>query len=741
MTQLESRPASLSSRQSEPLLLSSHHSPRSGEWDKLRGKDEGHLSQDKTRITWQSGPSMDKPSQQLSISNTTREPRKVICSKSKLSALGNLALFHLPAISITLVLVVLNLIELQWPYGHPTSEEFNALQFAAKAHESFIIMSVVDILLHRISYGLLCGEIGGVSLGFLSSPFHLASPVQYLVSWEFWGTVSNPGRNRRFHAITTCLILLLVLIGVAASPFSAILMIPRLGWWQPGDGGVMLYSGATYVKLDAKDPYPNELVSQTALSKDYCEWSFIGSAMCDQPNIRPMIEGVLSPHDDLVPLAPFYHNISFCRYGFLTPDRTITYTMYSTEYRKSQFHYWTAATAPMAFATLPLLNDAFYNSPETSNWLVRSRPDPSSGMNTWKQPLVAVSCSESADSLSGNEDSVEFQFNTSFPGRFSVDVDLKAELASLNDTQLDEGEQYYQPEPIFLDLQSQVPIPISAMIMFVGKVTSLKEDIQSVDSKPRLCLVQARWASADIWLEGQSLPAVKSELGMTLESIPSFLEQNSSSETVIKMHGSWLSGIENRTAGRNSSYRQGLDICNKAAYSNTSLHTFLAVYLTDALSLLYSLDFAADLQSVPDDGSHLAIEQTLYTYQYAYTFRNGTTILIAMVVLLLHVVIALSHTGIIIFSSTPWASSGWGSFGQLMALALRSRGIEGLGNVGAGVASSQTWKREVSVRDLVDENRLEMVLGAGGSGSEDRAEKEGEDRRRMRNVKPGAKYS
>lgn len=168
---------------------------------------------------------------------TQEEQPKEVIHYGKASALLHFALFPAPAIVITVGLYSIHILGLQWKSGHPTSNELSALLFAAKVHESFIIVSLTDILLHRIQYGLLGND--GLALGYLSSVFQMGSPIRYLVSWEFWGTLLNPTRNRMFHGITGATIIFIALLSIGASPFSATAMIPRLGWWEtPFDDGV-----------------------------------------------------------------------------------------------------------------------------------------------------------------------------------------------------------------------------------------------------------------------------------------------------------------------------------------------------------------------------------------------------------------------------------------------------------------------------------------------------------------------
>jgi hypothetical protein len=98
----------------------------------------------------------------------------------------HLALFHLPAVGITLSLVVLYSVHIRW--GNLSDEQLSYLQFAAKGHEALILVSLTDILIHRIRYNLLQGK-NGVPLGFLTSSFIIGSPISYFFSWELWASL------------------------------------------------------------------------------------------------------------------------------------------------------------------------------------------------------------------------------------------------------------------------------------------------------------------------------------------------------------------------------------------------------------------------------------------------------------------------------------------------------------------------------------------------------------------------
>ncbi|KAH7268582.1 hypothetical protein MRS44_011148 [Fusarium solani] len=641
---------------------------------------------------------------------------KALCSTNRLSAFGDFALFHLPAIIITLVVSALNLKELQWPYSHPTSEELNALQFAAKAHESLIVMSLGDILLQRISYGLLSNDVGGVSLGFLSSPFYLSSPVPYLFSWEFWGTILGPVANRRFHRVTSGLIIILILIGVASNPLSAILMIPRLGWWERQETNLGWSFKHGFHFVDTKDPYLMYL--EGSIPHFYSDMADIAS-YADADNyrdqrIRPMIEATFSDpwqtDGDLLNIAPRFVNVSISRLPTSLPERPISYSVYNSSTFVPSFldegnPLSIVATAPKVFVSYWLGESMTINRDEL-NLLIRSRPSPSSSLKAWKQPVVAVSCSVENEVDLQKDEWVEFDFYDSFHGNFTTKLSTKTDLAFLSNTSLDEA------EPAYLDIHNKIPARISAAMLFVDNANGTR--VRPLERGPhfRLCLVQARWVEANVWITSDSLPAVQTDIAIPkdlFEGWPPYLVD------VIQMNATWLADIGNATKPwdvepRNSTYRQALDICNSEplAQPASCISTFLAVYLTDALSLLHTATYS---DIFPGDDATI-IEQTIYSYRYAYSSHNSKTIILALTVLLLHVVIAISHGAIILLSPRPWTSSGWRGFGQLLALALGSRAIEGMGNVGDGTSGPQLWNELLAVKENADEQRLEIVAGA-----------------------------
>ncbi|CAM1504257.1 Fc.00g018480.m01.CDS01 [Cosmosporella sp. VM-42] len=162
-------------------------------------------------------------------------------------------------------------------------------------------------------------------------------------------------------------------------------------------------------------------------------------------------------------------------------------------------------------------------------------------MTKWKQPLVAVSCNSTTTIPSIHDDDWSFSFYNSFHGNFSVRVDLQSKFGSLKNVPLNGSQPYYKPGPLFLDLQGQVPVPISAAILLMKHVTqSLDKEERPDDHLPNthLCIVQTRWIDTNVWITGQSIPAALSDIGIPIEGIKSYLQQASNRKDVIRLHAS-----------------------------------------------------------------------------------------------------------------------------------------------------------------------------------------------------------
>ncbi|KAF7959201.1 hypothetical protein EAE96_002716 [Botrytis aclada] len=137
--------------------------------------------------------------------------------------------FHLLPITITIILLLLNSLEIFsdsiGPDVDNLNARLNALQFAAKMQEILISAS-----LSTMGLSLLQNEIlnGGIPLGGFLAGFRI-NDLGSLVSPGLWAVGSRGTKKLLLIALTLALLTILAAI---CGPASAILMLPSLGWWE-----------------------------------------------------------------------------------------------------------------------------------------------------------------------------------------------------------------------------------------------------------------------------------------------------------------------------------------------------------------------------------------------------------------------------------------------------------------------------------------------------------------------------
>ncbi|XEU95117.1 hypothetical protein FSHL1_000401 [Fusarium sambucinum] len=691
--------------------------------DRITGPEEADdISQDFDSST----QNLSRPSTQDSntpppkIVHTSELPKKV-CRSGILSVLGHLALFHLPSVAITLTLVALYSVNLRW--GSVSDEQLSYLQFAAKGHETLIIVSLADILMHRIRYTLLQDK-NGVPLGFLSSSFIIGSPVSYFFSLELWTPLLRP-RTKGKHAsicikLAGILIVVFIIISVAAAPLSAIAIIPRSKLWhirapKEAERHISFIDGPLWetdlVLGFSYPPYPRNTMI-LALDR-------VGSVLVDaQDNHTRQIT-----------------NVSFVSY-----QRSISVTLDAHDLQ-GKVQSLAVATSPMA--ALQESFDGWRDKPKNvitkprqkvlgdrfePGWATRAnltgaekrkefRRAPTS---RWKQPIVAVECS-SNETTNGT---ATFMFNSNITdNKVLLDAedndDFRAFLKNgiesntkLQDLENPERNKTLDPRPIhslFLDLPGN---RTSAAILFLH---SIDRDRGSLS----LCRIYSRWVEADTWLEhGESV--YRSHLETPLTDIEAQFRSFTMADDLINMNKDWLNATSESLSSPPTSQYETIG------------------------EFSYTYPARSYREHLPKTGD-VAILREYFVGGYGYDWKSSRTIPFAFAVLLLHVLIVVIHTTIVLWSRHPWHSSSWGTFGQMMVLALRSRALDGLGSVGAGVSSSQTWSASVSVRVADGEDRLEMVVQneKGVHSQYQKVDGEGEEEEFDRGpslVQPGVKY-
>ncbi|KAH6972833.1 hypothetical protein BKA56DRAFT_492314 [Ilyonectria sp. MPI-CAGE-AT-0026] len=642
------------------------------------------------------------------------EPSKVVCSEEKKRALRHFALIHLPSITITLVLLSFYISNLQW--AQPTNEQLNSLQFAAKAHEASVLVSLTDILLHRICYGLI--EDGGIPLGFISSAFHLGSPIRYLVSWELWGVLLKPAANRLLHRMTGILIIFISLLAISSGPLSAIIMIPRQGW--------------SLLERDSRFNtwFINDLVFETSLDSRHAQNALGQRESTSSPTLlldtlNPLIRDVTNLPENVLGHGNtniFLGNISYSAFPSYY-HLTWRYISLFADFDPTQPDFLVTATCPMKFVAMSLLQYISSFRSNTTEWLVKSaqkRTD-SPDLLKWKQPSVSVSCSDAWM----DKGIAAFKFNSKvLKDTIFLNVNNNSSLNQLDGIETPPGPVSYR----FLNIGHTTSQPISASILWTPVNASLL--------RLSLCIISAHWAQADIWIEKKS-NVIQSHLDLPINDGFGRSKESSLTKDLIRMGDGWLTGIDFLdVTPSNSTYQQMLRFCgNKHGFLESCLPMSLATHLADALSGSYHMEmdsthgqyerkywffrdrfspYTSHTEAVhineKDPQNSTIVHNTVYSRSFIYKFLNSRAIPFAFAILILHIIIVLVHMATILFSSHPWHSSSWGSVGQMLILALRSTSPTGLGKIGGGVESSQTWTATARVRAVGENQQLEIVL-------------------------------
>ncbi|KAH7159324.1 hypothetical protein DER46DRAFT_507962, partial [Fusarium sp. MPI-SDFR-AT-0072] len=644
------------------------------------------------------------------------EPLKEVCSNNRSSALRHFIFFHLPAVLATTTLLVLHATNIRWDPSHPNIDELAALQFAAKAQESLILMSLTDVLLHRVRYGLLGRN--GVPLGFLSSPFNIGFSLRYLVSREFWSPTLNPAAKRLFNAGTAAMILLFALLGLAAGPSSAIAMIPRFDWWELSMSLSDL-NISDYRLTVIRDPYAMKVASKHIPSEEFCP--LVKNQTCVNQNLSMIFQ-------TLERLEPWELGPKPIQLGNITAPSPLS----GLPHRQITLSTATFGGGTMAYAATPMefLTDGFQSDSwmfEDGQYLIRSEAMVPTGRGKWKQPLVAVHCSYVNLISPFNIKSPSFEFEDTLYDAFSVTadfVDFNGTVEYLMKIPTTAGGYVTRSvNPILLEIQHLLPVPVAASIFFAHSYTIPYQDQPKGKVEPwiemGLCLVQARWVEADVWLYLKQSQDIQTHMGFPLSDAMKYMRQNFEPKDTIEMTVEWLRdiGVPPRSVGsqqENPAYLQIMKSCineeTRDFSTSTCLPGFLATYLTNALARITSInDEDIPISQIPD-ANFTVIYNTFYEQVSAYGFRSSTALRLAFSVLFLQVAIALIHLTVVVCVRRPWHGSGCENFGQMLTLALRSEPPDELGNVGAGVRKARTWKLVTVVREIADSGQLEMAI-------------------------------
>jgi len=147
----------------------------------------------------------------------------------------------------------------------------------------------------------------------------------------------------------------------------------------------------------------------------------------------------------------------------------------------------------------------------------------------------------------------------------------------------------------------------------------------------------------------------------------------------------------------------------------------VALVSDDSGSYLQNWGINASLESTSIttniDPDWLELNFSSYRQGWSYGL-TGKTIKFGLAVLVLHLIIAVIHTGIVVGSRDVWTTKSWSSMGELLVLAINSSHSEKLQNTCAGISLSSTWRKTVKIRET-EQGHLGLVVDDDEPGQDD----------------------
>ena len=191
--------------------------------------------------------------QYTATGKTCEEHTKIAIRKSRTIALLR-AVIHIVPVSVALWEISLNL---STYYVGATIQSQAYYQFAAKVHEMSAQASLAAIVFSYVSHEMSLGQ--GLPFGALFSGLQVSQP-SYLWSMELWGSICSQYIPLERRVVMVAVTSLAVMLSATVGPSSAILLIPRLGYWPAGSTDI-------WINSTSQDLWPDRYVHTEALTR------------------------------------------------------------------------------------------------------------------------------------------------------------------------------------------------------------------------------------------------------------------------------------------------------------------------------------------------------------------------------------------------------------------------------------------------------------------------------------------
>lgn len=706
------------------------------------------------------------------VSNPPRENLKIAFSKKKRNVLYVAAIFHLPAVALTLVLIGLYVSHATWPSPGPSNNILNSIQFAAKIHEGLAFGSITQIVFHRLRHELL-GE-HGLPFGLVTAAFQITS-IPYFFSKQFWSPMRTIHRSPHQTLTFTLLISALVLVS-ALGPSSAIVMMPRLGWspvsmsaLSPEDARGQRVTRDVFIGSSYSDLYTSNISGDNS-RLDVCTQWFATTgdypAECPSSGWRDLVASLtalfLTTENKAASRAESPVNLTV---SGLVGSRIVTGNglTWSNDSQENTIAY---ATTPSDFlmSALNWKSSEIQGSEPSPQF--RIRPDPpnirTNETASWLQPFVVVQCSSNATDIVYrknlpseldpslppsphyfNIDDIPFSFlkGTRKPQNISLSTANLNEkfAAALNATR---STRTTSVQGAFIHLDDQLDRAGSTAMIFTTVYEGL---FQEVD----LCIAETSWIESDIELVRNATASPVPSSGVHFDLGAMLNDTSSKTRPAINLGMDWIESLNqlvpvigNLDGGEEVHFFDYIaSFCSLATLKQRCQSVFAASFLADAISrsqnvhpsvyfskngsdsgreynVIHSAAYTQgsnaattrplDVDDLEDADLYINIPFVFSRYAYGYRLDNLTVVL-AMAVLLLHMALVIVHV-LIGFCGSSWSSMAWSGLGELLALGIQSDRTPLLQNTGAGVSESSVWRLKTAIRELESEQRLQLVL-------------------------------
>ena len=700
------------------------------------------------------------------------EPRKVAVDGRRWVALLR-CIPHLVPLSATIAILCLNIYNLYFQdLGRPNqSTILQAFQYAAKAHELLMVASLASIVLHRIQYNLSISK--GVPFGFLSASYQLSDPL-FIFGKGFYGgaTAHTPSKGlARFLPLGFLLSICFILTAIVG-PSSAIVMIPRLDWWDvPNQTAFGDVPERIYVNRTAAELWPADITTDLYSKEPDCS------------NDRSNNNCALSALDAVNKWVGAHQNQGLKPNITLTQDGGVSRFLSSSSGPANGTSWTVASTIGMqqardlgSFWEWVVENNSSLATDVSRPLITPSFID--SHLQV-RKPLVQTQCHTYFDP-DFNTTAFEFphdQLNTppldgfltnswNLPNDFVINmVGDNKDIGSIPNPGPRILFSWYDTATSF----SRLGTPsLGAVVIF----RTVKQDQIAVAT----CSFDGRWAPVSLSLDPRTDTTIRQDSPNPMDILQNPNKEVLKDMTRMKIHMDWadsLNVIGTSTSDPNTTSVEQLleSLGNVNNWNHYAIYpepdqnpatlawrisTVLGLYTTEALaraqydSLQSSVvyhdapgvnqsfvrplnnlnigDFSARIgQQVqwasPGDPAYNSsmppwdvwaprngyTEMKVAVQRYGYGYGfGGLPIILATVALSIYALLAFGHMVLIVLGGRTFNS--WAGMGEVIALAWNSRPTRGLRNTSAGIDKTATWSQVVRVGEG-EGNQLQLVLG------------------------------